>query len=94
MNKNVHDVCIEMSNHAKSHLFCADYRNFEESRSNENSPSVVTETASVCRSEDAFSVYPFLSGIAGTHYLPTLKSGEQIAREKEYRTRELRRRRR
>lgn len=31
----------------------------------------------------AFAVYPFLGGIASARYLPTLKSGEQIAREKD-----------
>jgi len=31
----------------------------------------------------AFTVYLFLGGIASARYLPTLKSGEQIAREKD-----------
>lgn len=59
---------------------------------------MVAETVSVYRGEgEECSPYTHpcaIRGIAGAHYLPTLKSSEQIAREKGYRIRELRRRRR
>lgn len=55
-------------------------------------PLVVAETASVYQGEGASLYTSFLdvgSG-AGAHYLPTLKSGEQIAREKDTVAGELR----